>query len=252
MRNTVIIKGNRYGISIILNNSVPFEELLVELGNRLSAAQEFFDCEKQLVVSFEGRELTNDELDQILTIIDLKTNLKISYILDQNSDLETTFYDIIQTEQEMEQQTETEQTQIDNTLVSNSEDLPSSIDNNILQRDGLFYKGTLRAGQKFETDSSIIIIGDVEKGACISAGGNIVIIGKLEGSARAGLNGNKNAFLMTLSMNAENVEICGIVARAGVLKKAAKRQKESLIAILIDEQIMIDPISKSPIHDFQI
>ena len=98
MKNAVIMKGNRYGISLILNDEIPFDELLEELENKLESADEFFDCEKQVAVSFEGRTLSNDELDRILTVIDLKTNLKISYILDNNSDLETTFYEVIQAE----------------------------------------------------------------------------------------------------------------------------------------------------------
>lgn len=241
MKNTVIIKGNRYGISIILNEEMSFEELLTELGNKLSASEEFFDCDKQLVVSFEGRSLSNEELDQILSVIDTKTKLKISYIMDQNSDLETTFYDIIQAAENPEDKEKTEDLEIV-TDAKLSEEPEKSC--------GLFYKGTLQPGQCFETEESVIVIGDVKKGAKIHAGGNIVIIGSLKGSAIAGCRGDKNAFVMALSMEPQGIEINGIPAKETMIKKASRNKKESMIAILIDDNISIDPISKSAINDF--
>lgn len=243
MKNTVIIKGNRYGISIILNEEMSFEDLLTELGNKLSAADEFFDCDKQLVVSFEGRSLSNEELDQILTVIDTKTKLNISYILDQNSDLETTFYDIIQAAENP-----------GNDEVKNAESVEKQDDTKIPEQtdegSGLFYKGTLHAGQIFETRESVIVIGDVKEGATVVAGGNIVIIGRLKGTAKAGCKGDKNAFVMALSMEPQSIEIDGVIAKESAIKRASRNRKDSMIAILIDQNISIDPISKSAINDF--
>lgn len=239
----MIIKGNRYGISIILNEEMSFEDLLIELGNKLSAADEFFDCDKQLVVSFEGRNLSNEELDQILTVIDTKTKLKISYIMDHNSDLETTFYDIIQDAEKTESEESRAIETIDN-QTDNSERVQKE------ESSGLFYKGTLQAGQSFETKESVIVIGDVKEGAQVIAGGNIVIIGRLKGYAKAGCKGDKNAFIMALSMEPQGIEIDGVAAKEHIIKKASRSRKESMIAILIDQNISIDPISKSAIHDF--
>lgn len=246
MKNTVIIKGNRYGISIILNETIPFEDLLVELENKLESAEAFFDCEKQLAISFEGRTLSNEELDQILTVIDLNSNLKIAYILDNNSDLETTFYQIIQSEEEAQKEI---------SQLSYSEmDTPALHDYvpTDTQGNGLFYKGTLKAGQVFETPESVIVIGDVKPGASVIAGGNIVVIGKLQGVVKAGVRGDKNAFVMALSMEPQQIEIDGIPANEHTLKRAARYKKESMIAIVIHNQICIDPISKSAIHDFYL
>lgn len=243
MKNTVIIKGNRYGISIILNEEMSFEDLLVELQNKLSAADEFFDCDKQLVVSFEGRNLSNEELDQILTVIDTKTKLKISYIMDHNSDLEATFYDIIQAAQNPENEDNYDQ-------VSTEKKSEAILAEKKDDCSGLFYRGTLQAGQTFETKESVVVIGDVKEGAEIVAGGNIVIIGRLKGIAKAGCKGDKNAFVMALSMEPQEIEIDGVAAKQSALKRASRSKKESMIAILIDQYISIDPISKSAINDF--
>jgi septum site-determining protein MinC len=45
---------------------------------------------------------------------------------------------------------------------------------------------TLRSGQRVETEHSLVIIGDVNSGAEIIAGGDIVVLGTLRGVAHAG------------------------------------------------------------------
>ena len=86
MKNKVIIKGNRYGISIVLDKEVEFSELIKDLIKRLENAEHFFDCDRQLVVAFEGRTLSNDELDQILAVIEENSKLNIQYVMDKNSE----------------------------------------------------------------------------------------------------------------------------------------------------------------------
>lgn len=248
MKNTVIIKGNRYGISIVLNDNIPFDALLLELESKLEAAEEFFDCEKQLAVSFEGRELSNEELDMILSIIQNNSKLNISYVMDENSELETTFFDIIQTAKEEEANQDTKES--DKETLDETAGKKVSLQENTDESSGLFYKGTLHSGQIFEAKQSVIIVGDVCAGATVIAGGNVVVIGAIKGSVNAGCNGDKNAFIMGLSMDPSSLEIDGIAAKETTLKRAAKNRKESLIAIVIDKQISIDPISKSAIHDF--
>lgn len=58
---------------------------------------------------------------------------------------------------------------------------------------GQFYKGNLRNGDVLESEASIVVIGDVDCGARVSAKGNIIILGTLKGTAQAGLSGNRNA-----------------------------------------------------------
>ena len=258
MKNTVIIKGNRYGISIVLDKDLEFSELLKELASRLEGAEDFFDCDKQLAITFEGRVLSNDELDQILTVIKENSKLNIQYIMDENSELETTFYDIIQsgdtsTEiEEAEEITEEDQKQsygngmVEDTINPPEEKkaLETASDNT-----GMFYKGTLRSGQTLETKSSLVIIGDVNPGATVIAGGNIIVIGALKGSVAAGSNGNYHSFVIALSMEPMQIQIADIIARSPDTRKGSKLRKESMIAAIIDNQIYIESISKAAIQD---
>lgn len=255
MKNTVIIKGNRYGISIVLDKEIEFSKLLEDLALKLENAEEFFDCEKQLAVTFEGRNLSNEELDQLLSVIKHNSKLNIQYVMDENSDLEATFFDIIQTAKAAEpEEKNTEPELIEITaipdVISDTSTLDSTQTTSPKQENtGMFYKGTLRSGQTLETKDSLVIIGDVNPGATVIAGGNIVIIGALKGSVTAGSNGNTNAFVMALSMEPIQIQIADIIARSSDTKKFSKSKSESMIASIVDNQICIDPISKTAIQD---
>lgn len=253
MNNTVIIKGNRYGISIVLDKDLEFSQLLKDLEIRLENAEEFFDSDKQLAVTFEGRALSNDELDQVLSVIKTCSKLNIQYVIDENSELETTFFDIIQTARETEQVKEAEPVEVSGIFNTLQQDKPDTItpvlNPPVSDNSGMFYKGTLRSGQTLESKESIVIIGDVNPGAAVIAAGNVVIIGTLKGNATAGANGNKNAFVMALVMDPIQIQIADIIARSSDTQKNVKVKQEAMIATVMDDQIYIESVSKTAIQD---
>lgn len=254
MKNAVIIKGNRYGISIVLDKEMTFADLLNELTNKLEKAEQFFDSDKQLAVTFEGRTLSNEEMDQVLSVIKQNSKLNIQYVMEENTDLETTFYDIIQeaksserklieSSEDVEEQEVFDVTDEDYANIKEVRQEPIPEDNT-----GLFYRGTLRSGQTLETKESLVIIGDVNPGATVIAGGNIVIIGTLKGSVTAGCNGNSNSFVMALAMEPIQIQIADVIARSSD-KKHNKMKQETMIAMIVDNQICIEPISKEAIQN---
>ena len=253
MKNKVIIKGNRYGISIVLDKEVEFSELIKDLIKRLENAEHFFDCDRQLVVAFEGRTLSNDELDQILAVIKENSKLNIQYVMDKNSELEATFYDVIYKnatfeEMRMTQQNSVEVAPIQEITSVNDYGVSDKSPNNI-ENTGVFYKGTLRSGQTLQSESSVVVIGDVNPGATILAGGNIIVIGTLKGSAMAGINGDLNAFVMALGMEPLQIQIAGIFAQNLDKRKRFKLKKETMIATVVDNRNCIEPIAKSSMQD---
>ena len=79
--------------------------------------------------------------------------------------------------------------------------------------DGKFYKGTLRSGQVLESETSIIILGDVNPGATVVSKGNVVVLGTLKGSIYVGAGGNENTFVAALSMDPMQIRIADYIAR---------------------------------------
>ena len=90
--------------------------------------------------------------------------------------------------------------------------------------DDLFYEddanakvvfGTLRSGQRLETPFSLIVIGDVNPGADLVAGGDIVVFGSLKGTAHASAY-DDDAFdrvIVALQMQPMQLRIGSVISR---------------------------------------
>jgi septum site-determining protein MinC len=79
---------------------------------------------------------------------------------------------------------------------------------------GLLFRGTLRSGQLLSSPGHLVIIGDVNPGADIVAGGDIVIWGKLRGTAHAGAEGDQRAVVCALQLMPIQLRIAGYIARS--------------------------------------
>ena len=77
----------------------------------------------------------------------------------------------------------------------------------------LYIKKTIRSGQSITSDGNLVIIGDVNPGAEIIAKGDITVWGVLGGIAHAGREGNTQARIRALKMNAIQLRIADIFAR---------------------------------------
>ncbi|MDE7366975.1 MAG: septum site-determining protein MinC [Lachnospiraceae bacterium] len=238
MKEHVLIKGNRYGIVLVLDPEVPFEDLLIEIGVRFDDSSKYFNSNTQSAITFEGRELDSEEIDRILDLIKKRTTLRIPYVIDNRKDTEEQFQRIIEgNRQESGSIAEAETRYI----------YPE-------KGDGLFYKGTLRSGQTLESSGSLVMIGDVNPGATVLSNGNIIILGSLKGTAIAGASGNRNAFVLALSMTPMQIQISDIIGRAPdkPKKRLGNKNPEAQIAFLEEDNIYIEPVSKSVLNDINI
>ena len=124
---------------------------------------------------------------------------------------------------------------------------------------GQFYKGTLRSGQLLESETSIIVLGDVNVGAKVVAAGNIIVLGALKGTVYAGANGNGNAFVVALDMDPMQIRIAETIARKAdeMIKKNHKKFSlrksaplvEPQIAYVQEDNIYIEPITREVLQE---
>lgn len=82
--------------------------------------------------------------------------------------------------------------------------------------DTRLYYGTLRSGQKIETEHSLVVFGDVNSGAEVIAGGDIVILGTLRGIAHAGAYDESGGGRVIFSLNLQPTQLrIGLVISRG-------------------------------------
>lgn len=78
----------------------------------------------------------------------------------------------------------------------------------------LLIRKTLRSGQHVRFYGNVVILGDVNPGAEIVAGGDIIVMGWLRGLAHAGAEGNTQAMVAAFRLNPTQIRIAHFIGRA--------------------------------------
>ena len=107
----------------------------------------------------------------------------------------------------------------------------------------LYINRTLRSGQTITYDGNIFIVGDAHPGSELVAKGDITVWGILGGIAHAGAQGNVNAKVRALKLNAIQLRIAGLYARRNDTYNVPYVQKSSEftpeVAVLENNSIVI-------------
>ncbi len=98
---------------------------------------------------------------------------------------------------------------------------------------------TLRSGQSLYFPEHITLLGDVNPGAEVTAGGNIVVWGRVQGVVHAGAMGDTTAVICALDLNPSQLRIATLIARAPEEKKRRSARPE--MAMIRDGVIVAEP-----------
>ena len=230
---SVIIKSNRYGLIVILDGQPDWETIKKEVAEKFSASAKFFG-NAQMALCFQGRELSAQEEQELVEVISQSCQIQVMCLVDENQI----------TEQNMKQAVERAGD------ASGSREEPELSD----LQDGRFYKGTLRSGQVLESETSIIILGDVNPGARVVSKGNVIVLGALKGNVFVGAAGNEAAFVAALSMDPMQIRIGDVIARSsdGAARRKKKAEDTPKIAFVENGNIYIEPITKDVLNDIKL
>ncbi len=108
--------------------------------------------------------------------------------------------------------------------------------------------GRVRSGQKVSARKHVLILGDVNPGAEIIAGGDIIVMGRLCGTAIAGHPGNEEAIILALDFRPTQVQIGGCVA-AGFPSTPSEKAEFAHVeegGIVVDDYLGKNPFSRMP------
>jgi len=106
----------------------------------------------------------------------------------------------------------------------------------------LYHVGTLRGGQALHHAGDIVVVGDVNPGTELVATGDIVVFGRLLGVAHAGAQGDADAKVYALQLQATQLRIATCIA---LDEESARNASEPEVAFVRDGRIAIAPFSKA-------
>lgn len=218
MNHSVMIKGTKSGIIVVLDEETEFDLLVQQVAEKFRESSKFLG-NATIAISFEGRKLSNEQQKILVDTISSNTQLFVACVVETDPQKEELFR-------------------------KNLEECLMDLTTNT----GQFYKGNLRSGQVLDVETSIIVIGDINNGAKVVSKGNIIILGALKGTAFAGASGNERAFVVALDMNPLQIRIADVIARAPD-KPTKNAVKEAKIAFIEDGNIYIEPLNKNVLYD---
>ena len=191
----VEIKGTSNGIEIRLGEG-PFDQVVTEMETRLSSKASFF-LGGRVALRVGDRALSVSQLESIgarmerigVTLWAVESEHPTTHLAAEELGLETQLRPVILSPLPGRQ--------------APREDMP-----------GVVTRRTLRSGQAYRKTGHVTLIGDVNPGAEVVAGGDIVIWGKLRGFAHAGAMGDDQAIICALQLAPSQIRIGSHIARS--------------------------------------
>ncbi|MGM9923782.1 MAG: septum site-determining protein MinC [Bacillus sp. (in: firmicutes)] len=171
----VMIKGTKDGLTLHLDDSSSFHDIISELKAKLSVSYRLQNDDPLIRVKVHtgNRKFSKEEEEKIISVIEDDHKLIVDSISAN-----------VVPVQEMKE-------------LLNGSEIKSSV-------------GVVRSGQVLEVPGDLLLIGDVNPGGVVKAAGNVFIIGTVKGSVYAGCEGNPNAVIAASRLDSAHVNISGV------------------------------------------
>lgn len=201
----VLIKGNKDGINITIDMKkfADFNEMLEALVKKLSRGKDFYKG-TTLILKCDMSNITKDNIQIIKDSLLKEIKLK----------------DIILKDLESEKEKEVK------------------VFSGVYEGKTKFIRKTVRGGQCINYQGNIVIIGDINSGAEVTATGNVIVLGRIAGTVNAGSNGNKKAVIAAFLLQPEVLRIADLLA---ISPDDIEKPQYPELAKIKDGAIIVEP-----------
>ncbi|QTM99955.1 septum site-determining protein MinC [Sediminibacillus dalangtanensis] len=177
-KQLITIKGTRDGLTLYIDDSCSFSEMLTELEATLSTNHVAED-EPMITVTIQlgNRYLHENQEEQLRELIRSKNKLVVQ--------------------------------SIESNVISKKQALDWLEDSEVK-----VVNRVVRSGQVIEVQGDMLLIGDVNPGGKIMASGNIFVMGNLRGVAHAGVPNNREAVIAAAYMKPTQLRIADYISRS--------------------------------------
>lgn len=215
--DAVILKSNKYGLTLQLDGTIPFEELIRKVCEKFASSADFFG-ETSMILETIGRDLSNEEGMVLIQAIELNSKIKV-ILLNENNELKDTR-------------------------------MMGQIDR--FYKDDIFenakiIRGSVIKEEIVESDSSVVILGDVKSKASVKAKGNIIVFGSLEGKAHAGYPDNTGCYIVAGDLSSKNLQIGTVTGEIKLQEKwslrVRKKATEPMGITVWNKELLAEPLS---------
>ena len=202
MRNCVSINLRKNEIIIKLDDNATQREIVENLRRKLPELKKLYKDEKT-PITVTGKILKNKEIDEIQELIKRNIDVEIDFDMPKSLGLSS---------------------------------ITRTFNKEIAISETKFHRGSLRSGQKMESEGSLVILGDVNSGAEVMASDNIVVLGALRGLAHAGAKGNKQAMISAGLLDTVQIRIANVIKE--IDRDEEPLHKQAYVSIINNEIVI--------------
>lgn len=200
VQGAIAIKGTRNGLLLTLEPETPFAELLQELARRIEESPAFFRG-ASLTVDTSQRALRVSERLQLEKLL-AHYQMSVSAGAPKKEVKEARTIPLTPSTPPASNPTQ-------DFNIETGPTVRDPRDND----DTLYLRRTIRSGQAVHHHSNVVVLGDVNPGAEIVAGGDIMVWGVLRGMVHAGYPDNEQALVCALQLAPVQLRIGHLLSR---------------------------------------
>ncbi len=202
MRNCVSINLRKNQILIKISDDAEQKDIIDNLRKKLPELKKMYKNEKT-PITVTGKVLKNKEIDEIQELIKRNIDVEIDFDMPKSLGLSS---------------------------------ITRTFNKEIAVSETKFHRGSLRSGQKMESEGSLVILGDVNSGAEVMASDNIVVLGALRGLAHAGAKGNKQAIISAGLLDTVQIRIANVIKE--IDRDEEPLHKQAYVSIINNEIVI--------------
>jgi septum site-determining protein MinC len=220
MTSSISIKGGRDGLRLYLDETAAWADLLDALQLQLERGAQFFNGAR-VIVDIGERTLDDSSLTTVLELMrrhGLEADALVSSSRDSRSAARSAG------------------------LAARPTRAPHADPEN--QNEAGFQQRTIRSGQVVRHQGHLTILGDVNNGGEVIAGGNVIVWGRVRGLVHAGALGDRSAVVCALDLDPDLIRIADLINRRpdgeNRSPDKSKRSDGPAIARVTGDSISID------------
>jgi len=218
------IKGLKSGPTFLFDDQASFPDVIQAVEEELARAKGFFR-DSPVVLHFGERSLNKEEWRKLKEVLH-REGLLLRYAVA-----------VVPASQELLYK---EGLSVRESLLVPPQERKAAQAEAVKGSNALYLRRSLRSGQKEVFDGDVVLVGDVNQGAEILAGGDAIVFGTLRGMVHAGYPDNRDAVVIALNLIPLQLRIGPFIARADEGQNHRRVQRPE-VARVKDERIVIEP-----------
>ena len=227
--SAISIKGIREGLLITLDDGA-YDDVFYQLSAEIEQKQEFLRGSR-IALAVGRRPLFRDQLAEIQSLFN-RFGLTLWTVLADTIDTRSAARQL-----NLATRLPGSHTDLDGNVRTVVEKKETVAEETAVSPNTLLLQETIRSGRSIYHEGHVVIIGDVNPGAEIVAGGNVMVWGRLRGLVHAGALGDKTAVICALHFAPTQLRIADQIAISPDDKRVNPTPEQAAIQ---DGQIIVE------------